>query len=936
MHEHIKKRIVKGLIEEIGDLDDRALELVGHNFIAVNESKPMIHHGLNKDYKPVGYTVDSFSDDFSIVGEYSTAKNYFKHTGPDKSPTFDKIEKDIKHAVAHAEKCVLEKIYLISNEEEPNSFRKKFNTTDLAKSYTDLLTFVDARRLAIGIYDQSVSNPSVADFYKQFFPLFSLNLDNYEYYGKLPHLCQGHVRDDAVLDKILSHITQKEPVCVLSGLSGTGKTQAAIDFVHKCTDDFQNYVWVSGDDWPENKPLTSIQRSRGGAPINIAGLFNSTKSILIIDSLERVVDKSVFAELDEGFERGSIVLITSQLTQPSSRIYLPIPQISLTVAYAILGEPYQTATSDCEKFVSKCRFSPLILSMARKLAENEGIGKADIYKEILQDPELIDDDNGVSIIRKILSRLEPKALKSLIKISNSGQSTHEAQFLKKYIGLLNVNTLQKLSLLVPTKAPGVLRIHDLVAQSVLESVDFSGIAREIEGFVAQFKGEMTPSVIRQIHLCFKQLYQEHERRGPRAPDWLHYALLQCESDRKTELYDGLHQLPLTSATSFDLPYLKCVIDAKEIHSYTIQDKATRVDYYKTCADTYANLLTSTSEEDLKAELFHHQGKALRRCGELKPALASFNKLLKLKPEWHATHGQIAHIGSQREASKEIKLIGEKSMRILIQGMLNDSTSVPLRVSLATISRLRSYLNVKNDVNSQKGSVRKLANIIALSALEGLDQFYEGFVSFTSCFGYNHSEQSLYIAELVPEITVVSPVQIDERQWLSACEAFTNAAIEADRENKISMQETLNEASLRFADALSNYPTLNSFTARGIAKAYTSANVPKKAIKTVHRIDENERNHWLLYELAKAYLEDEQNESALRTAKECFNQASKDQNGISRISIYHELLSKCYEQCGSPVKAWQHCKRALKKCSNPKHREAIDNRLKTLTSSVGCS
>lgn len=930
MHEHIKKRIVKDLIEEIGNLDDRDIELVGNNFIAVSEGQPMIHHGLNKDYKPANYTVDSFSDDFTVVGEYSTDKNYFTHKGTAKSPTFEKIENDVNHAVNHAAKCVLKKIYLITNQEEPNSFRKKFNTTDLAKRHSHLISFIDARRLSIGIYEQSISNPNIADFYKQFFPLFSLNLDNYEYYGKLPHLCQGHIRDDAVLDKIITHVTQKNPICVLSGLSGTGKTQTAIDFVHKCTEDFQNYVWIIGDDWSENKPLSSVQRSRGGAPVNIAGLFNSTKTILIIDSLERVIDETAFNELAEGFKKGSIVLITSQLTQPLSDIYLPIPQFSLQVAYAILGESFPTSTSDCEKFVSKCRFSPLILSMARKLAENEGISKSDIYTEILQDPELIDDDSGKSIIKKILSRLEPKTLKSLTKISNSGQNTHEIQFLKNYIGFLNLNTLQKLSLLVPTKVPGVLKVHDLVAQSVIESIDISGIAKDVEDFVAKFKGDMTPSVIRQIHLCFKPLYQEHIKRGPRSPDWLHYSILQCESDRKTELYDGLHQLPLTSLTRLDLPYLKCVIDAKEIHSYTIFDKAERTSFYKTCATSYAKLIETTSDEDLRAELLHHQGKSLRRCGELDEALASFTKLLALKPDWHATHGQIAHLGSQREARPEIKRVGEESMRILIQEMLNDSASVPLRVSLATIARLRSYLNVKNDVNSQKDSVRKLANIIALSALEGLDQFYEGFVSFTSCFGYNHSEQSLYIAELVPEITVASPVQIDERQWLSACEAFTNAAIEADRENKISMQETLNEASLRFADALSNYPTLTSFTARGIAKAYTSANVPKKAIKTINRIDENERNHWLLYELAKAYLEDEQNESALRTAKECFNQASKDRNGISRISIYHELLSKCYEQCGSPVKAWQHCKRALKKCSNPKYREAIDNRLKTLT------
>ena len=33
-------------------------------------------HGINKDYNPVGYTVDTFSQDFTIVGEYSTGPGY--------------------------------------------------------------------------------------------------------------------------------------------------------------------------------------------------------------------------------------------------------------------------------------------------------------------------------------------------------------------------------------------------------------------------------------------------------------------------------------------------------------------------------------------------------------------------------------------------------------------------------------------------------------------------------------------------------------------------------------------------------------------------------------------------------------------------------------------------------------------------------------------
>ena len=78
MHEHIKKRIIRELIKEVNDLDDRKIEIVGHQYISIKENRNMIHRGLNEEYKPVGYTVDSFSDDFSIIGEYSTEQSYFE------------------------------------------------------------------------------------------------------------------------------------------------------------------------------------------------------------------------------------------------------------------------------------------------------------------------------------------------------------------------------------------------------------------------------------------------------------------------------------------------------------------------------------------------------------------------------------------------------------------------------------------------------------------------------------------------------------------------------------------------------------------------------------------------------------------------------------------------------------------------------------------
>jgi hypothetical protein len=101
LFEHIKKRIINGLIEEVTCLDEKGIELVGHNNISQRENQPLIHHGLNKDYMPSGYTVDSFSDDSLIVGEYSAEKGYFDYSGDKDKPIYSKINKDIAHALEH-------------------------------------------------------------------------------------------------------------------------------------------------------------------------------------------------------------------------------------------------------------------------------------------------------------------------------------------------------------------------------------------------------------------------------------------------------------------------------------------------------------------------------------------------------------------------------------------------------------------------------------------------------------------------------------------------------------------------------------------------------------------------------------------------------------------------------------------------------------------
>ena len=87
---------------------------------------------------------------------------------------------------------------------------------------------------------KSISNRQTTQIvlcFRQYFPGFSQDLDNYEYYGRLPAPCDGHIYDQGINDALAKYFDAKS-VCVLHGVSGSGKTQAAIGFVR------QRFKWI--------------------------------------------------------------------------------------------------------------------------------------------------------------------------------------------------------------------------------------------------------------------------------------------------------------------------------------------------------------------------------------------------------------------------------------------------------------------------------------------------------------------------------------------------------------------------------------------------------------------------------------------------------------------------------------------------------------------
>ncbi|WP_026838876.1 hypothetical protein [Gillisia sp. JM1] len=834
------------------------------------------------------------------------------------------MKNDIKHAVDHNDSSKLDKIYLIVSQQEPPSFRSKFNKTSIEKKCRDITIIYDNRELAKLIYEQSIKSLEYASFYKQFFPGYSQDLDNYEYYGKAPSFCENHIEDINTTDKIIKHFVDKK-ICVIHGISGSGKTQMAINYLHSEKNNFENYIWISGEDWKKNSSFSSIQRTRGGSPLNIAGIFNTNKTILIIDDCKRIIELSELSEIEEGFSNGSKLLITSQLSKSNVNYYLPIPEISDSIAYKIIGENINSKSDQVEKVIQLCKFSPLILSTIRNLVEEDNISREDLYEEVLKKPNEITNSEGKSIMRGILSKLEPEMLNALKKIANSGTNTNDSEFLQHFIGTINRVNLQRLSILLSANVPGFLKIHDLVASAIQDNLNSNEISLAIAQYIYKNNANMSPSVIRQIHLCYNILVQNQKSLNDK--NWVTYALLQVEGSKREEIQKFLHKESILA--DMDLSSILCIIDSKEAHAYAIEDKKERDVYFKTCITEYEHALKIISDDVIRVELLHHLGKTLRRCGLFEKSLKSFLDLLTIEPNMYATYLQIAHIGSQYGVDKVFKERGEEYLKKLLDCIFKDYSVVPLRVSLGSIARIRSYKKVSNEINLKPNEVKKLSDIIVISSLEGFGQFFEAFLSFTSIFGYHHGSICLNLVEIMPELLTIQPENVDKKNWLNASEGLTNVAISALRDDKQKLSHKIMNASTTFADKIFENKKLTSYEGRSLAKTYLAANILPKALLAVDKVPMDSVDHWLIYQKSKVQLR-MNSPDCYKSAVTAFDLAQEDSFAKKRISIYHDLLSQCAENIGVKEEAITQAGLAMDNCNDDKYKKELEKRFEELT------
>lgn len=902
-----EKIIIKNLIEEILNISATNLEIVGKKIVSHIEHQYMIHHGLNKNYNPVGYTIDAFSPDSRIAIQCSIEKNYFtatKHTGY--QTPFPKIEKDIKKSIQHNSN--IEKIYLISSQEEPPIFRQQFNKINIWDKI--IIEIIDARCLAIHIYEQSVKNSQLAAEYGKFFPDFQQRMNMYEYYGKIPPYCNYYFCEP-LFRKIINNHYKKNKICVLSGLSGAGKTQAAIDYSHFRNHEFDNIIWISGDDWKANTSLASIQRSRVGCAINVSGIFNSSKTFLIIDSLERELSEADFQELSDGFSLGNLVLITSQQNSPLNKIYVQLPEISENTAQKILPKA-ETDSFLYTQIINKCKFLPIILTTAREVIENEAIDREELFQDILDHPQAIEGRDGKSILTCLLEKLDEQKRINLKKLFCDGVYFHDQNFVDSYIGIIARRALQKIGILKISHLPNILYTHDIIGDIFkCQDTDYE-IIHHLGKYIKKNKGNITPTILREIYITKSILYDFYKKRNE-IYNWETYALLQIDSINNLELAKKIIKSQITPSISHEK--LLCIIDANEIISLNIRNIQEKEQFLLKNAGQYESIINDIYHENIKIELWHHAGKCYRKVKKFDKSIECFNRVFDIDPQYHVSLLQVMMIGTQ-ECSTEIKKIADEKSSLLIKCILDNHKSIPLRISLEAISYINSYEKIKYEILHNRAYVEKLSNILSEAAIEGIQQFYKIFYKFTSLISYQYADILFSFVDNLSGIFELRPPNIEKQYWGQLCEAFTNV-FNSNKEDK-RIGELSSKLAILFADYIAqNEQNKSTFIARILIKAYNSVEYFEKSINIISSLPQEDinNNHWLLYRKGEAELGINNLKIAHTTLARAYTLAKKDQRGQRWISSYERILAKCLFNQGKIKIAIKFYELAIRHCIN---------------------
>lgn len=697
----------------------------------------LIHRGLNAQLNPVGGVVDSVDDAGRIAGEYSIEKDYFQ-------ARWAKPTNDLLHVLrTHPD---VQDIYLLSSQAStPASIKAATERVGAWPGFAGrTIHFYDARRIAEVIVDDLLLDDTAMRALVEHLPVLDRILNEHRATLTLPAVDPRRVALPEVEAQIDAALTDENPVVAISGLAGTGKSDAAAAYADSRRHLYKMTMWIEGRELTKVTDLYSKDLGRGGAELNIAGMLKSRKCLLVIDDLPPEI---TLAELKPLCGLSSRILVTRR--EPE-REDISIPSFGLAEARQILDRDLDVP---CPVEVLNALMGAVGgHPMSFALVNNAVAKGAATWTEVGEDCDSIAElsDGRERLADRVLGRLKPLLAAELAVFDWVGRPSCDQRFLKSVIRLPGMVKIRGQGLLAADR-PTIARLHDVVYASLkvqgwLSADRAASLDEQLDAHLGVLIEEESLALLIFATTMRAKLEAEAAVRFSPAVLLALLELWRPEDVDRRAIGDPAAHLALLEARGTPATYVETRFILEAIEGLYRLDKIVSIDAAKAQLERRLPLFTRLLALEVVnplslVETRHHWGKALKILERVEEALEQFEAVMAGDHPLDATRLQLIRLYA-----------GKDDRAVVLADEILTAAERPLTVVSSVVLGVVENLSwakgkALDDLFAKHGDIVEREIISAADA--GLEQAYTALAAVGRYWSWNEPARLKRIFDAIP-------------------------------------------------------------------------------------------------------------------------------------------------------------------------------------------
>lgn len=741
------------IVQEIENLGSSQFERLCYILIDAMSGMKLIHRGTDLKGQPRRSTVDSYSPDGKIVGEYSIDQKYFCD--------LKKPQNDIQHALqTHPQ---VEKIYLLASVRmKPSEGKTIAALCDKEqKAHSVKIFWYDGEEIAKYILKDLLPKTVIVEKLVEFLPSLHKIYSSAPNTAVLPALPSNYQIDPTIRDAAYKLLIDKN-ILFLTGISGIGKSALASKLAYMLVERGQLdavYTIDSARQIESHRDLYAAYCELGGQKINLLGTLETRRSLVILDDLRHDID-GILKLLQQNVGDSSYVIITSQLLsdyadQAGVEFKVPFLESEDLIGSIVnwrLPKNKRCSQAQIHLIAQKVKGYPLVLNCIRTsiLCENLDDGELEGFLEDIAEVEV---EGEKKLMFRLLSRHIEAIGRELLSIQWLKSQYISEALLAKIATKAGVASLRKRSLI--QSSAGVIKIHDIIYQCIQE-VSMDGMsAKKYEQcrqrFYHFFKTERdikSAEYFKALHIHEEKIAEiALECRGP-GEEWYFY-IHSLSNDNAGPLPAFMEKQLSTWPDSISDKYVARTIleyiDFK-LRRMDYKDPA-RLDYIRSSIAMLQNALSQmkSSPNDVYRSIVHHIGKLLVAANDQENAMRCFTHILDSAPESHEARLQVARIYNR---TNHPNLAIPEYCRLLDAYL--DGKRISMSVVLAAYEEISS-MKIEKEVKKHYllDQFLMLQRAVSSMAVESFDQPYKVLAKIMKFYTYDYPEKAIRLMSGIP-------------------------------------------------------------------------------------------------------------------------------------------------------------------------------------------